>query len=123
MPLLVNEHPVGALGSCAAYSSFGEAVLARRLAGTNDARGRRIEVIPFDVIGSAMAGPHSVGVTYLNCYLANGAVVVPLAGGPPDELVLADSRMRSRTARLSGFPAPRCPAEAAARTASPSRCR
>ena len=89
MPLLVNERPVGALGSCAAYSSFGEAVLARRLAGTNDARGRRIEVIPFDVIGSAMAGPHSVGVPYLNCYLANGAVVVPLAGGPPDELALA----------------------------------
>lgn len=61
----------------------------KRLAGTNDARGRRIEVIPFDVIGSAMAGPHSVEVPYLNCYLANGAVVVPLAGGPPDELALA----------------------------------
>jgi agmatine deiminase len=36
-----------------------------------------------------MAGPHSVGVSYLNCYLANGAVVVPLAGGPTDELALA----------------------------------
>lgn len=58
----------------------------RRLAAAKDARGRRLEVIPFDVTGSAMAGRHRVEVPYLNCYLANGAVIVPVAGAPSDEL-------------------------------------
>ncbi len=61
----------------------------RRLASATDARGRRIEVIPFDVTGSALAGSQSVEVPYLNCYLANDAVIAPVTGGPPDELALA----------------------------------
>lgn len=61
----------------------------RRLSTATDARSRSFEVIPFAVTGPAMAGPHRVEVSYLNCYLANGAVIVPLAGAPSDELALA----------------------------------
>lgn len=60
----------------------------RRLAAATDARGRRIEVIPFTATGSAMAGPHPVEVPYLNCYLANDAVIVPVTGGPSDEAAI-----------------------------------
>jgi agmatine deiminase len=57
-----------------------------------DAKGRRLQVIPFGVTASATAGGESVDVPYLNCYLANGGVVVPLAGAPQDERAL--SRLR-----------------------------
>ncbi|MGN6795166.1 MAG: agmatine deiminase family protein [Streptosporangiaceae bacterium] len=57
-----------------------------------DARGRNLQVIPFGITASAPAGGESVDVPYLNCYLANGGVVVPLAGAPEDELAL--SRLR-----------------------------
>jgi agmatine deiminase len=60
----------------------------RRLAAATDARDRRLEIIPFDVTGSGMAGPDHVEVSYLNCYLANGAVIVPVAGAPSDEPAL-----------------------------------
>jgi agmatine deiminase len=60
----------------------------RRLRTATDARDRSLEVIPFDIEGTALAGPHRVEVSYLNCYLANGAVIVPLAGSPSDELAL-----------------------------------
>jgi agmatine deiminase len=60
----------------------------RRLATATDARGRSLEVISFDVTGSAKAGPHDVEVPYLNCYLANGAVIAPVTGGPSDERAL-----------------------------------
>lgn len=59
-----------------------------RLATARDARGRTLEVLPFEISGSGMAGPHEVEIPYLNCYLANGAVVTPLAGGPSDEVAL-----------------------------------
>jgi agmatine deiminase len=57
----------------------------RRLRGATDAAGRPLDVIPFDITGTAMAGPDRVEVPYLNCYLANGAVIVPVAGGPSDD--------------------------------------
>jgi agmatine deiminase len=60
-----------------------------RLAEARDAAGRRLDVIRFDVTGSAMAGPNQVDVPYLNCYLANGAVIVPVSGTPADEPALA----------------------------------
>ncbi len=60
----------------------------RRLGVASDARGRPFEVIPFDVTATAMAGPHRVEVPYLNCYLANAAVIVPLAGTAADQLAL-----------------------------------
>lgn len=60
-----------------------------RLAGAADARGRRLEVIQFDVTAAASAGGEPLDVPYLNCYLANGGVVVPVAGAPSDEIALA----------------------------------
>jgi agmatine deiminase len=60
-----------------------------RLAGATDARGRRLEVIQFDVTASASPDGEPLDVPYLNCYLANGGVVVPVAGSPSDEVALA----------------------------------
>ena len=60
-----------------------------RLAGAADARGRRLEVIQFDVTATAQADGGPLDVPYLNCYLANGGVVVPVAGSPSDEIALA----------------------------------
>lgn len=60
----------------------------RRLRGASDAAGRPFDVIPFDVTGTTMAGPDRVEVPYLNCYPANGAVVVPVAGVPSDDAAL-----------------------------------
>jgi agmatine deiminase len=54
----------------------------RRAAGAADARGRRLEVIEFD-------SPSPGGISYLNLYLPNGGVVVPVAGSPEDDAALA----------------------------------
>lgn len=62
----------------------------RRLRTAWDARGRRMEVIRFGVTGSGMAGSHQVEVSYLNCYLANGAVITPVAGAAQDERALSE---------------------------------
>lgn len=61
----------------------------RRLSGATDARGRTLDVIPFDVVGTATAGSDLVDLPYLNCYLANGAVIAPVGQMPSDELALA----------------------------------
>ncbi len=53
-----------------------------RLRATADARGRALDVTVLD------PGPSS-GVSYANHYLANGAVIVPIAGSASDEPVLA----------------------------------
>ncbi len=60
-----------------------------RLAGAVDARGRSIGVTPFGITASAQAGGEVVDVPYLNCYLANGAVIAPVSGTPADEAALA----------------------------------
>lgn len=67
-----------------------------RLRSGCDARGREFEVVSFGVTGSGMAGDELVDVPYLNCYLANGAVIVPLAGSPSD--------VRSLDALRAAFP-------------------
>jgi agmatine deiminase len=54
----------------------------RRAAEATDARGQRLEVIEFDC-------PSPGGISYLNFYLPNGGVVVPVAGAPEDEAALA----------------------------------
>lgn len=59
-----------------------------RLAAARDARARAFEVFSFQVVGSGSVGAHDVEVPYLNCYLANGAVVAPVTGGPSDEPAL-----------------------------------
>lgn len=62
-----------------------------RLAGATDARGRDLEVLTFGVtaVAAAAAAGQSVEIPYLNCYLANGAVIAPVAGAPSDEAALA----------------------------------
>jgi agmatine deiminase len=62
------------------------------LADAVDARGRMLRVVPFGITASAPAGTEVVDLPYLNCYLANGGVVVPLAGTPEDGQAL--SRLR-----------------------------
>jgi agmatine deiminase len=61
----------------------------RRLALATDAKRRPIEALPFGVTSTAVAGNERVDIPYVNCYLANGAVVAPVAGTPSDELALA----------------------------------
>ena len=54
----------------------------RRASEATDAGGRRLAVIEFDC-GSPG------GISYMNFYLPNGGVVVPVAGAPEDEAALA----------------------------------
>jgi agmatine deiminase len=49
-----------------------------RLRGARDARGRELEVIPFETVPPGL-------VPYLNFYLPNGGVIVPVADRPEDE--------------------------------------
>jgi agmatine deiminase len=60
-----------------------------RLAGATDARGRDVEVLRFGRTAAAAAGGERLDIPYLNCYLANGAVIVPVAGAASDEPALA----------------------------------
>jgi agmatine deiminase len=75
-----------------------------RLADAVDARGRSLRVIPFGITASAPAGGESVDVPYLNCYLANGGLVVPLAGTPEDEQALARLRVVFADRDVVGVP-------------------
>jgi agmatine deiminase len=79
--------------SAASHQNYGYArENLRRLTGAADAMGRSVRVSQFDVTASAPAGGEIVDVPYLNCYLANGAVIAPLAGAPQDEVALARLR-------------------------------
>ncbi len=75
-----------------------------RLAAATDARGRRLEVIPFEVTASARIGAGTFDVPFLNCYLANGGVVAPLAGSPSDEAALARLRAAFGDRQVVGVP-------------------
>ena len=75
-----------------------------RLAAATDARDRRLEVLPFEVTASARIGRQTVDVPYLNCYLANGGVVAPLAGSPSDEAALARLREAFADRDVVGVP-------------------
>ena len=57
----------------------------RRLSQTPDARGRPFTVIRFEHTGWDEVAGTAFEIPYLNCYLANGAVVMPTAGAPQDE--------------------------------------
>ncbi|MGW6552144.1 agmatine deiminase family protein [Streptomyces sp. NPDC055051] len=59
------------------------------LEATRDARGRRLEIIDVPQTAYADMPGGEVEVSYLNYYVANGGVVVPLAGQPQDEAALA----------------------------------
>ncbi len=75
-----------------------------RLRNATDAAGRPFDTIPFDVTGTAWAGRDRVEVPYLNCYLANGAVIVPLAGAPSDEAALGRLRQVFPDRSVVGVP-------------------
>lgn len=59
-----------------------------RLESERDARGRRLDVLPFAVTGYDSVGGRSVEISYLNSYLANGGVVVPIGDARSDRLAL-----------------------------------
>ncbi|MEU8774894.1 agmatine deiminase family protein [Streptomyces sp. NPDC048606] len=59
------------------------------LEATTDARGRRLEIIDVPQTAFADIADGRIEVSYLNYYVANGGVVVPVAGVPQDEAALA----------------------------------
>ncbi|MEV7726462.1 agmatine deiminase family protein [Streptomyces sp. NPDC087917] len=59
------------------------------LEATTDARGRRLEIIEVPQTAFTDLGDGEVEVSYLNYYVANGGVVVPVAGVPQDDEALA----------------------------------
>ncbi|MEV7507219.1 agmatine deiminase family protein [Streptomyces sp. NPDC091201] len=59
------------------------------LEATTDARGRRLEIIDVPQTAFTDVADGTIEVSYLNYYIANGGVVVPVAGLPQDEAALA----------------------------------
>lgn len=59
------------------------------LEATTDARGRRLEIIEVPQTAFADLADGEIEVSYLNYYVANGGVVVPVAGVSQDEEALA----------------------------------
>jgi agmatine deiminase len=56
----------------------------RALEGATDARGRAIEIIPIEEAWEAEREGDAYCISYINFYLANGAVVMPTYGVPGD---------------------------------------
>ena len=56
----------------------------RLLESAVDARGRRLEVIPIDIPPRFAFAGTQLPASHLNFYVANGAVMVPVFGGPTD---------------------------------------
>ncbi|MFD8148195.1 agmatine/peptidylarginine deiminase [Streptomyces sp. NPDC059708] len=59
------------------------------LEAVTDARGRRLEIIELPQTAFTDLADGEIEVSYLNYYIANGGVVVPVAGVPQDEDALA----------------------------------
>lgn len=60
----------------------------RLLAGATDAAGRRLEVIPLDIPARFGHAGTQLPASHLNYLVCNGAVIVPVFGGPTDERAL-----------------------------------
>ncbi len=60
----------------------------RRLRAARDARGRALGVIELDLLPRVVASGRTVAVPYMNYYVANGAVIVPVAGQASDARAL-----------------------------------
>jgi agmatine deiminase len=60
----------------------------RLLESAVDARGRRLDVIPIDIPARFAFEGTQLPASHLNFYVANGAVMVPVFGGPTDEPAL-----------------------------------
>jgi len=65
------------------------AVNRRCLQGARDAGGRRLEIVEVPVLPRALVGRGDRPVPYVNFYVCNGAVVVPVSGHPADDEMLA----------------------------------
>jgi agmatine deiminase len=61
----------------------------RRLEGARDARGRELEVRGCDVVSYVEVGGRTLVLPHMNFYLANDAVIAPVAELPTDAQVLA----------------------------------
>ncbi|MFE1904031.1 agmatine/peptidylarginine deiminase [Streptomyces gardneri] len=59
------------------------------LEATTDAQGRPFEIVDVPQVAYAEIGGTRVEVSYLNYYVANGGIVVPVAGVPQDDEALA----------------------------------
>jgi agmatine deiminase len=61
----------------------------RQLKGQRDARGRPLETREFRTVSYVEVGGRSLVLPHMNFYLANGAVIAPIAEQPTDAAVLA----------------------------------
>jgi agmatine deiminase len=59
-----------------------------KLATLEDARGRRLEVVPVNIPSRFSFAGTQLPASHLNFYIANGLVAVPVFGGPTDEPAL-----------------------------------
>jgi agmatine deiminase len=62
-------------------------------------------VIDFPLLAHGRIGPTEVMLSYLNLYLCNEGVVVPLAGGPSDDDALERIRAAYPDRQVVGVPA------------------
>jgi agmatine deiminase len=61
----------------------------QRLKKARDARGRKLEIIEMDLLPYTDAvNGDAMPVPYVNYYVTNGALIVPMLGGPEDEKAL-----------------------------------
>jgi agmatine deiminase len=60
----------------------------RRLAEMTDAQGRPLVVVPLAMPRAMFFDEQRLPAGYLNFYIANGAVIVPVFGDPADEAAL-----------------------------------
>ncbi|MER5886269.1 agmatine deiminase family protein [Streptomyces sp. NPDC001941] len=73
---------------------------------TTDARGRTFEVVEVPQTAYAEVAGAPVEVSYLNYYVANGGVVVPVAGVPQDAAALEVIASAYPDRKVVGVPAP-----------------
>ncbi|MFC9258682.1 agmatine/peptidylarginine deiminase [Streptomyces hydrogenans] len=76
------------------------------LEATTDARGRSLEIVDVPQTAFAEVAGVRVEVSYLNYYVANGGVVVPVADAPQDEAALKAIAAAHPDREVVGVPAP-----------------
>ncbi|MFH8574955.1 agmatine deiminase family protein [Streptomyces zaomyceticus] len=76
------------------------------LEASTDARGRTLEIVDVPQVAFAEVAGGRVEVSYLNYYVANGGVVVPVAGVPQDMAALEVIAAAYPDRKVVGVPAP-----------------